>query len=121
MKKLTENNNHLAVYDYQKPGSLTPGLVSRKYLLGLVAVCEISNQNMIKALEQVLVFGIPRKDACERFSVAASYFSIKIRQLQSMSILLHSIFPCALRQGGCPMHIIKGRVNQELVSKNESV
>lgn len=94
----------VSLYDYQKPGVLVPGRVEQNYFFSLVEICEISNPKMVGALEQVLVFGKTRREACGQFSVTASYFSIKIRQLQNVSILLQGMFPCARLQGGCPLH-----------------
>ncbi|MGS0639261.1 PapB/FocB family fimbrial expression transcriptional regulator [Citrobacter sp. VF227] len=94
----------VSLSDYQKPGILIPGKVDKKYFFSLVDVCDISNPRMVCALEQVLVFGKTRREACGQFGVTASYFSIKIRQLQSVSVLLQQMFPCASHQGGCPLH-----------------
>lgn len=93
------------LYSFQKPGVLIPGRVDQKYFFSLVEICDITNPRMVSALEQVLVFGKTRREACGEFSVAASYFSIKVRQLQSVSTLLQGMFPCASSQGGCPLHI----------------
>lgn len=95
---------HPSSDNYRTPGTLIPGTVDRKYFYNLVEICEIANPNMIGALEQVLVSGKARKEACGNFNVTVSYFSIKIRQLQSVSILLQKVFPCASMQGGCPLH-----------------
>lgn len=94
----------VSLYDYQKPGVLVPGKVRQDYFFSLVEISEINNPKMVGALEQVLVFGKTRREACEQFSVSVSYFSIKIRQLQNTSILLQGMFPCARQQGGCPLH-----------------
>lgn len=94
---------------YTKSGTLIPGTVDRKYFYNLVEICGITNPKMIGALEHVLVAGKTRKEACGNFNVTVSYFSIKIRQLQSVSILLQDIFPCASMQGGCPLHIKSGQ------------
>ena len=93
-----------SLYDYRKPGALLPGQVKREYLYSLVEICEVTNPKMVGALEQVLVSGATRKDACKEFGVTASYFSVKVRQLQNVSILLQSLFPCAQQSGGCPLH-----------------
>lgn len=93
------------LYSFQKPGVLIPGRVDQKYFFSLVEICDITNPRMVSALEQVLVFGKTRREACGEFSVAASNFSIKVRQLQSVSTLLQGMFPCASSQGGCPLHI----------------
>lgn len=94
----------VSLYDYQKPGVLVPGRVEKSYFFSLVDICEIGNPKMVGALEQVLVFGKTRREACGQFNVTASYFSIKIRQLQNVSVLLQGMFPCARQQGGCPLH-----------------
>lgn len=103
--KLSNIPAHPALDTYIKSGKLIPGTVDRKYFYNLVKICEITNPKMIGALEQVLVAGKTRKEACGDFNVTVSYFSVKIRQLQSVSILLQDIFPCASMQGGCPLHI----------------
>lgn len=103
--KLYNTSAHASLSGYTKPGTLTPGAVDRKYFYSLVEICGINNPGMIGALEQVLVSGATRKESCEKFNVTTSYFSIKVRQLQSVSILLQSIFPCASVQGGCPLHV----------------
>jgi hypothetical protein len=107
--KLSNTPTHPASDTYMKPGTLIPGAVDRKYFYNLVEICEITNPKMIGALEQVLVAGKTRKEACGSFNVTVSYFSIKIRQLQSVSILLQDIFPCASMQGGCPLHTKTGQ------------
>lgn len=107
MNNHIEENGYMrsSSYDYQKAGTLVPGQVERKYLYGLVEICEVTNPKMVGALEQVLVAGMSRKDACKEFGVAESYFSIKVRRLQGVSILLQSLFSCAQNQGGgCPLY-----------------
>lgn len=72
---------------------LIPGQVDPEYLSGLINICSIRNQKMVRALELVLVHGITRKNACASESVAMSFLSVKIKQLQSINSVIHSILP----------------------------
>lgn len=65
--------------------TLIPGKVSERYFLLLIAVCTLRNKNMQSALEDVLVNGLSRQDACKKHNVSQSYFSVKYHHMQTMS------------------------------------
>lgn len=51
---------------YSVPGTLRPGLVDIRHLRLLLMLDSISNPRMVMALEDVLVSGLPRREACAR-------------------------------------------------------
>lgn len=75
------------------PGTLVPGRVDVRHFRLLAAVSMINRKNMLAALEEVLVGGQTRRDACERHGVSQSQFSVKYRQLQMVSQTVVRIYP----------------------------
>lgn len=69
------------------PGTLVPGRVSIQHFGLLTAVCPVRSPGLLKALESVLVYGKTRREACEEFGITQSYFSVKYRRLQTVSLL----------------------------------
>ncbi|WP_370612325.1 PapB/FocB family fimbrial expression transcriptional regulator [Citrobacter meridianamericanus] len=53
----------------------------------------IRKENMLHALEEVLVRGVSRKEACERYCVSQSQFSLKFRHLQMVSQNIVRMYP----------------------------
>ncbi|MBC6504703.1 transcriptional regulator [Citrobacter freundii] len=75
------------------PGTLVPGRVDVRHFRLLAAVSMISRKNTQAALEDVLVRGLTRREACERHGVSLSHFSVKYRQLQMISQMVVRIYP----------------------------
>lgn len=75
------------------PGTLLPGGVDICHLRLLLTLCNISNPGMMMALEDVLVRGMSRREACERNRVSQSHFSVKYRRLQDVNQIVVRIFP----------------------------
>ncbi|MFT2789629.1 PapB/FocB family fimbrial expression transcriptional regulator [Serratia sp. T13T92] len=69
----------------KSPSTLVPGKVEERYFLLLAAVCTLRSENMRGALEDVLVNGLSRQEACEKHSVSQSYFSVKYHHMQTVN------------------------------------
>ncbi|OMQ25497.1 PapB/FocB family fimbrial expression transcriptional regulator [Serratia oryzae] len=69
----------------QLPPELIPGKVAQRYFLLLATVCTLRGKNMRNALEDVLVNGLSRQEACEKHGVSQSYFSVKYHHMQTVS------------------------------------
>lgn len=50
-------------------------------------------KNMQDALEEVLVRGLTRREACERHGVSQSHFSVKYRRLQMVNQTVVRMYP----------------------------
>lgn len=77
----------------QIPGVLEPGQVNICHFRLLVTVSMIRKKNMEQALEDVLVRGYTRREACERNGVSQSHFSVKFRLLQMVSQTVVRMYP----------------------------
>lgn len=75
------------------PGALHPGLVNICHLRLLLTLCGISNPRMAMAAEDVLVSGLPRREACERNGVSQSNLSVKLRRLQDVNQIVLRLCP----------------------------
>lgn len=75
------------------PGTLKPGQVDICHFRLLTVISMIKRKNMQDALEDVLVRGITRREACERHGVSQSHLSVKFRQLQLVSQTVARIYP----------------------------
>ncbi|EBJ9978066.1 hypothetical protein D2U39_25345, partial [Salmonella enterica] len=73
------------------PGMLVPGQVSTRHFRLLTIICQVRSPDLLKALEQVLVYGKSRRLACEDTGVTQSYFSVKYRRLQIISQLIMQV------------------------------
>ncbi|EAB2798908.1 transcriptional regulator [Salmonella enterica] len=73
------------------PGMLVPGQVSTRHFRLLTIICQVRSPALLKALEQVLVYGKSRRLACEDTGVTQSYFSVKYRRLQIISQLIMQV------------------------------
>lgn len=67
---------------------LIPGQVSYMKLKLLLSICSVKNPGMISALQDVLVYGKHRKEACLTHGVAQSYFSVKLQKLRYINYLV---------------------------------
>ncbi|EGB2808525.1 transcriptional regulator [Salmonella enterica] len=67
------------------PGSLVPGQVDIRHFRLLMTLGRIKKQSMQGALEDVMVRGASRGEACKRHGVSQSQFSVKYRQLQVLN------------------------------------
>ncbi|HII3146302.1 MAG: PapB/FocB family fimbrial expression transcriptional regulator [Hafnia sp.] len=67
------------------PGVLLPGEVDIRYFRLLVTVCVLHSPCIQRALEDVLVHGKTRQEACGDNGVSQSYFSVKYRHMQLVS------------------------------------
>lgn len=78
---------------YSVPGMLYPGHVDIHHFRLLLTLCKIRNLSMALALEDTLVGGISRREACERNGVSQSHLSVKCRQLQDINQTVLRIYP----------------------------
>ncbi|WP_370612388.1 PapB/FocB family fimbrial expression transcriptional regulator [Citrobacter meridianamericanus] len=75
------------------PGVLEPGRVDICHFRLLMTLGRIKKPGMQGALEEVLVRGTTRREACERYGVSQSQFSVKFRQLQVLNQTAARIYP----------------------------
>lgn len=75
------------------PGLLVPGQVDIRHFRLLMTLGRIKKKNIQDALEDVLVRGEVRREACERHGVSQSQLSVKIRQLQVLSQTAVRMYP----------------------------
>lgn len=75
------------------PGNMTDGQVDLRYFRLLSTICTVRNEQMHRALAGVLVDGLTRREACERFGVSQSQFSVKYRQMQVVSQTVARMLP----------------------------
>lgn len=66
-------------------GELMPGQVDIRLFRLLLRVCVMHSPSMRQSLEDVLVHGKSRQEACEANGVSQSYFSVKYRHMQMVS------------------------------------
>ncbi|EBS7360717.1 transcriptional regulator [Salmonella enterica] len=75
------------------PGNMTDGQVDIRYFRLLSTIFSVHNKQMHLALAGVLVEGLTRREACERFGVSQSQFSVKYRQMQLVSQTVARMLP----------------------------
>ncbi|EBC6662180.1 transcriptional regulator [Salmonella enterica] len=75
------------------PGNLIDGRVDIRYFRLLSTICSVRNERMHQALAGVMVDGLTRREACERFGVSPSQLSIKYRQMQLVSQTVAQMLP----------------------------
>lgn len=75
------------------PGNLIDGQVDIRYFRLLSTICTVRNEQMQQALASVMVDGLTRREACERFGVSQSQFSVKYRQMQLVSQTVARMLP----------------------------
>lgn len=66
-------------------GVLLPGEVDIRYFRLLVTICVLHSPCLQQALEDVLVYGKTRQEACRDNGISQSYFSVKYRHIQMVS------------------------------------
>ncbi|ENU6224482.1 adhesin biosynthesis transcription regulatory family protein [Salmonella enterica subsp. arizonae] len=76
---------------FYQQGELIPGSVDIRHFRLLMTISSVNNEKMYKALEEVLVYGKSRKEACENNAVTQSYFSVKYRNTQMVSHAVYRI------------------------------
>lgn len=74
---------------------LVPGEVDIRFFRLLITVCVLHSRPVQKALEDFLVYGLSRQEACEKNNVSQSNFSVKYRHMQVMSETVARI--CSLK------------------------
>ncbi|EBC6662852.1 transcriptional regulator [Salmonella enterica] len=74
-------------------GVLEPGRVDICHFRLLMTLGRIKKPGMQGALEEVLVRGATRREACERYGVSQSQFSVKFRQLQVLNQTAARMYP----------------------------
>lgn len=91
-------------------GELTPGQVDIRLFRLLCTICVLHSPNIQQSLEDVLVRGKTRREACEANGVSQSYFSVKFRHMQMVSRTVARICELIYEEGhtiagSLPMHI----------------
>ncbi|EEP4893657.1 transcriptional regulator [Salmonella enterica] len=81
------------------PGYITDGKMDIRYFRLLSTICTVRNDQMHQALASVMVGGLTRREACERFGVSQSHFSIKYRQMQLVSQTVARMHAFILSEG----------------------
>lgn len=72
---------------------LRAGQVPQDHFRMLINISNIHSSKVILALEDFLVRGLTRQDACEKHHVAQGYFSISLRRLQELSAQVVLMYP----------------------------
>lgn len=75
------------------PGTLVPGRTDISHFRLLASVSMIRKKNILNALEDVLIRGVSRREACERHGVSQSHFSVKFKLLQMVSQNVVRMYP----------------------------
>lgn len=83
--KNKEFSNKDSVHSFVIPGEMMPGKVNINYLRLLLLISNTNNPRVCKAMEDVLVYGVSRKQACLDNGITQGYFSIKYQKLQFIS------------------------------------
>ncbi|MFS6817163.1 PapB/FocB family fimbrial expression transcriptional regulator [Citrobacter meridianamericanus] len=85
------------------PGELKPGKVDPTYFRLLMGVTSQRSVPLLRALEDVLVRGVPRKDVCALYGVNAGNLSTKLSRLQVISQTIARMYPCQFDRSDCPV------------------
>lgn len=95
------------------PGKLKPGRVDLVYFRLLMSVTSQRSIPLLRALEDVLVRGVPRKEACAQYGVNAGNLSTKLSRLQVVSQTIARMYPCQFARTDCPVsrHLLTGEVD----------
>ncbi|HBA6525775.1 TPA: PapB/FocB family fimbrial expression transcriptional regulator [Escherichia coli] len=64
-----------------KKGEVLPGTIEGEHFWLLMEILPIHSKKIINAMHDHLVFGISRKEVCEKYSVNNGYLSISIAKL----------------------------------------
>ncbi|AOV97677.1 repressor [Edwardsiella hoshinae] len=68
-------------YLINKKVNLLPGSISEARFWLLIEISPIHSEKVIAALNDYLVLGYTRREACERNNVAAGYFSLSLAKM----------------------------------------
>lgn len=71
---------------------LHPGQVSATYFRLLTRIYTIHSKRIHQALESYLVYGTTRQAACEQSGATLSYFSLKLKELQRIHLIVVELF-----------------------------
>ncbi|WP_126696884.1 PapB/FocB family fimbrial expression transcriptional regulator [Escherichia coli] len=64
-----------------KKGAVLPGTIEGEHFWLLMEILPIHSKKIINAMRDHLVFGISRKEVCEKYSINNGYLSISIAKL----------------------------------------
>lgn len=76
-----------------RASGLRAGQVSHEHFRMLINISNIHSAKVISALEDFLVLGLTRHEACEKHCVAQGYFSVSLRRLQELSAQVVLMYP----------------------------
>lgn len=79
------------------PYEIIAGKVDSVYFKLLISISAITSHKMRKALEDILVHGYSRKEACIRNNVSQSSVSLKIQHLQYVNQTVHMMSRYSIR------------------------
>lgn len=85
------------------PGELKPGKVDPIYFRLLMSVTSQRSVPLLRALEDVLIRGVPRKEVCAQYGVNAGNLSTKLSRLQVVSQTIAQMYPCQFNRADCPV------------------
>ena len=77
----------------EKISRLEPGLVDKEHFSLLISISSIRSGKVIYALEDYFVNGGKRKAICERHNVNLGYFSLKIKEVQNINLIVYKTLP----------------------------
>ncbi|HAU7913063.1 TPA: transcriptional regulator [Escherichia coli] len=64
-----------------RKGKITAGALPEEHFWLLIDISPIYSEKLIKAMQEHLVYGIPRKEVCEKHRVSNSYLSTGLNKL----------------------------------------
>ncbi|EGI3917889.1 transcriptional regulator [Escherichia coli] len=73
--------------------TLSPGKISERQFWLLVEISPIHSEKVINALQDFLVMGYNRREACERHAVSQGYFSGALRRFQHIHQTVNKLVP----------------------------
>lgn len=77
-------------YNRIKNKELKPG-ISREHFRKLIKLSGIHSQGAIQAMEAYFVDEVTRKEACEKYGVSQSYFSVSLKKIRLSNKLVADI------------------------------
>lgn len=83
----------LTYLNYSAPGALRCGSMHPEHFRLLMALSGVHSTRIIMALEDYLVHGTARRDACRLHGVSASYMTTVLQKLQSLNQMVASLSP----------------------------
>lgn len=87
---------------YRAPGALRCGEVHPEQFRQLIVLSGMHSTRVIMALEDYLVHGVVRKQACEKHALSASYMSVALGKLQLLSRGVATLAPWYMTGAGRP-------------------